>query len=301
MLRRCLPVLFDNVMVVGGGTMGSGIAQVSAAHGKRVVLVDRSEDILEKSISSMSRSLEKVAARKFKESTDPAAEAEDWVGAVLARVTTSTNAAEAAAAGPDLVIEAIAENINIKNNLWQEVDAQAPAATVFASNTSSLSIANMASATKRAELFGGLHFFSPVPMMQLVEVVQAKATSAETMHRLVEFSKEIGKTPIKCKDTKGFVVNRLLVPYLMEAIRMVERGDASIEDIDTAMRLGAGHPMGPLKLSDAVGNDITQAIIKGWNQDEPDNQLFTPSPLLNDMVAEGRLGLKANSGGFYPK
>ena len=274
--------------------MGAGIAQVTAAAGMKVVLVDQNATILAKSEAAIAKSLGRVGAKKFKE--DPA-KASEWVDAAVQNISTETDG-NAAASNASLVIEAIVENMDVKKKVFAELDKHAPADALFASNTSSLSIGEMAKATSRPQNFGGLHFFSPVPMMKLVEVVQAEGTSEETFNALFTFSKQIGKVPIKCKDTRGFVVNRLLVPFLMEAIRMVERGDATAEDIDTAMKLGAGHPMGPLFLSDAVGLDVTDAIIHGWNKEAPEESLFTPSPLLSSMVKEGKFGVKTGEGFF---
>ncbi|MEQ2243206.1 hypothetical protein ILYODFUR_004721, partial [Ilyodon furcidens] len=170
--------------------------------------------------------------------------------------------------------------------------------SIFASNTSSLPITDIASSTSRQDRFGGLHFFNPVSMMKLVEVIATSATSQETFDSLLSFSKALGKTPVSCKDTPGFIVNRLLVPYMIEALRLHERGHGSKEDIDIAMKLGAGYPMGPFELSDYVGLDTLKFIIDGWNEKDPDNPLFTPSELLNKLVADGKLGKKTGEG-FY--
>ncbi|NXF95134.1 HCDH protein, partial [Eubucco bourcierii] len=170
--------------------------------------------------------------------------------------------------------------------------------TIFASNTSSLQITQMANSTTRQDRFGGLHFFNPVPMMKLVEVIKTPMTSQKTFESLMDFSKAVGKSPVSCKDTPGFIVNRLLVPYMMEAVRLFERGDASKEDIDVAMKLGAGYPMGPFELLDYVGLDTSKYIIDGWHSLEPNNPLFAPSPLLNKLVEEKKLGKKTGEG-FY--
>ena len=284
-----------NVMVLGGGTMGAGIAQVAAAAGHRVSLVDKSNDILTRSRGGIEKSLTRIASKKL-ENPDEAAK---WKTDVLDRITITDDLTKACS-DTDLVVEAIIEDIGIKQTVWKEIDSKSPKNAIFASNTSSLSIKKMADVTGRPDQFGGLHFFSPVPMMKLVEVVSTVDTSAATREALTDFTKEIGKKPIQCKDTKGFVVNRLLVPLLMEAIRMVERGDASIEDIDLAMKLGAGHPMGPLELSDAIGNDVTNLIIHGWNKETPEDPLFNPSPMLTQMIADGKLGNKVGKG-FYDK
>eukprot|EP00755_Sulcionema_specki_P015531 Sspe_Gene.59666::Locus_32783_Transcript_1_1_Confidence_1.000_Length_1127::g.59666::m.59666/K00022/HADH; 3-hydroxyacyl-CoA dehydrogenase len=283
----------SNVMVLGAGTMGAGIAQVCAANKFKVTLVDTQKPVLEKSLAKIEKSMTKLLSKKI----ENAEELQHHVKTNMANITITTKNEEGAEQA-DLIIEAIIENLDVKKSVWGALDKVAPEKTLFASNTSSLSIKEIAEATGRPQNFGGLHFFSPVPLMRLVEVVKADLTSADTETTLFEFCKQIKKSPIRCKDTPGFVVNRLLVPLIMEAIRMVERGDASIEDIDTAMKLGCGHPMGPLELSDAVGNDVTKMIIDGWHQKFPEETLFNPSPLLNKMIEENKLGVKAGKG-FY--
>jgi len=215
----------------------------------------------------------------------------------LARLSISTDAVEACKQS-DLVVEAIIENLKIKKTLFEALDAAAPEHTIFASNTSSLPIGEIAEATKRLDRFGGLHFFNPVPVMKLVEVVRTPATSDATNQTLHDFSKALGKTSVQAKDTPGFIVNRLLVPYLMEAVRMIERGDAVAKDIDIAMKLGAGYPMGPIELADYVGLDTSKFILDGWHEKYPDNPLFKPCDLLNKLVSEGKLGKKSGQG-FY--
>merc|ERR1711972_826292 len=181
---------------------------------------------------------------------------------------------------------------------FAEYDDKAPAKTILASNTSSLPISEIASSTLRLDRFGGLHFFNPVPVMKLLEVVRIPETSDETFNAMSAWGKAIGKYTVTCKDTRGFIVNRLLVPYLMEAVRLVERGDASAKDVDLAMKLGAGHPMGPFQLADYVGLDTTKFIMDGWSGDFPDEPLFKESPMLNQLVADGKLGRKTGEG-FY--
>uniref|UniRef100_A0A3Q0SUT9 Hydroxyacyl-CoA dehydrogenase n=1 Tax=Amphilophus citrinellus TaxID=61819 RepID=A0A3Q0SUT9_AMPCI len=294
-------VVIKNVTIIGGGQMGAGIAQVAASTGHSVTLVDTSDDILKKSIKTIEGSLKRVVKKKF---ADKPEAGEEFIKKVVQNVSTSTDV-ESAVQSSDLVVEAIVENLKIKQDLFSRLDKLAPPHTIFASNTSSLSISDIASSTSRQDRFGGLHFFNPVPMMKLVEVIGTPATSQETLDSLLNFSKVLRKTPVSCKDTFGFVVNRLLVPCIMEAIRLYERGvyacyynsDASKEDIDIAMKLGAGHPMGPLELADYIGLDIINSVIEGETKD-PNNPLFNSSDLLNKLVAEGKLGRKTGEGFF---
>lgn len=283
-----------NVTVIGGGLMGSGIAQVAAQAGQTVTLVDVSSDVLGKAQKSIGANLGRVAKKIYK---DKPQDGEKFVTESLARIKTSTDPVEASKTS-DLVVEAIVENMGVKHKLFQQLDAAAPNHTIFASNTSSLSINEIASVVKRKDRFGGLHFFNPVPVMRLLEVVKGNETSEATYKSMMDWGKSVGKTCITCKDTPGFVVNRLLVPYICEAIRLFERGDASARDIDTAMKLGAGYPMGPLELADYVGLDTNKFILDGWHKKYPDQQLFKPIPLLNKLVSEGKLGVKSGEGFF---
>uniref|UniRef100_A0A3B3SRJ8 Hydroxyacyl-coenzyme A dehydrogenase, mitochondrial n=1 Tax=Paramormyrops kingsleyae TaxID=1676925 RepID=A0A3B3SRJ8_9TELE len=299
-LVRCLSssaarhAAIKHITVIGGGLMGAGIAQVAATTGHTVVLVDTSEDILKKSTQGIEGSLKRVAKKKFADKPEAAAE---FLQKVLKNISTNTDASSAVRS-TDLVVEAIVENLKVKQSLFSSLDKAAPEHTIFASNTSSLPITDIASATTRLDRFGGLHFFNPVPMMKLVEVVRTSQTSQMAFDALTDFTKALGKHPVSCMDTPGFLVNRLLVPYMMEAIRLHERGHGSKEDIDMAMKLGAGYPMGPFELLDYVGLDTSKFIIDGWHAMEPENPLFAPSPMLNKLVAEGKLGKKTGEG-FY--
>lgn len=283
-----------NVVVIGGGLMGAGIAQVAAQTGHNVVIVDLSDDVLKKSDESIRTSIQRVAKKKFEGNKEAG---EKFVTSSLSRLSTATDAAKAVI-DADIVVEAIIENIELKQKLFTALDKAAPQHTIFASNTSSLSIGAIASPTQRKDRFGGLHFFNPVPVMKLLEVIRIPQTSEETYQKMMAFGKALGKQCVTCKDTPGFIVNRLLVPYMNEAIRLVERGDATPEDVDIAMKLGAGYPMGPFELLDYVGLDTTYYIGEGWSKQFPDHPLFKKIDLLEKLVKEGKLGRKSGEG-FY--
>jgi len=284
----------EKVTIIGGGLMGSGIAQVAAQTNHKVTLCDVSDSFLEKSKAGITKSLQRVIKKKYGDNKE---EGENYLATTLGNLSFSTKATDAVL-DSDLVIEAIVENLDVKKKFFAEIDAVAPSHTIFASNTSSLPIGDIAVSTNRLDRFGGLHFFNPVPVMKLVEVVRIAETSDETNEKLTNFSKALGKTTVQAKDTPGFIVNRLLVPYIMESIRLVERGDATKEDVDIAMKLGAGYPMGPIQLADYVGLDTSKFIMDGWALKFPGDPLFAPSELLNKLVAEGKLGVKSGEG-FY--
>lgn len=282
------------VTVVGSGLMGSGIVQVAAATGHKVHMVDMDEKLLEKAKARIQQSLQRVAAKQFKDQPEAA---NKFLNDTMANINATTKTDQAAAAS-DLVIEAIVENLDVKKEIFSKLDKVAPSHTIFASNTSSLSVEKIASATKREDRFGGLHFFNPVPVMKLLEIVKTSHLSQKSLDELVAFGKALGKSTVICGDTPGFIVNRLLVPYIAEAIRMYERGDATAADIDTAMQLGAGMPMGPLTLADYVGLDTTHYILEGWSKSYPDQPLFKSIPLIAKLVSEKKLGVKTGEG-FY--
>lgn len=275
------------VGVIGGGLMGSGIAQVAAQHGFRTILREVDDVRCDGARAAIERSMTR-AIEKGKLTP----EARD---AARLQLTCTTDLA--LLADCDLVIEAVVEDLAVKRTVWQEVDAIAPPRTIFASNTSSLSIVEQAAVTGRGDRFVGLHFFNPVPAMPLVEVVRTVTTSDATAGTAMAWVRAIGKEAILARDTPGFVVNLLLVPYMLDAIRAFERGVASVADIDTGMQKGAGHPMGPLALSDHVGLD-TLARVAGVMWEAYREPRYAPPPLLTRMVAAGMLG-KKNGRGFY--
>jgi len=275
------------VGVLGCGLMGSGIAQVAAAAGYETVVRDVSKEFLDRGRAGIEKSL-----AKFVEKGKLDAGARD---ATLKRLSFTTTVADLKSV--DVVIEAITEDLALKNALFKELDGLCGPATIFASNTSSLTIAEMAAATKRADRFVGLHFFNPVPLMQLVEVVRTVTTSDEAFKRAFAFAKSLGKEAVAAKDNSGFIVNLLLVPYLLDAIRAVERGVGSVPDVDKAMQLGCGYPMGPLTLLDFVGLDTTYHIAEIMFK-EYREQRYAPPPLLKRMVLAGMYGKKSGKG-FY--
>ena len=275
------------VGVLGCGLMGSGIAQVAATAGYETIVRDVAPEIWSRARANIERSLAKFVEKGTLAPPDREA--------ALKRLAFTTATADLKAC--DIILEAVSEDIDLKNALWMELDAACGPATIFASNTSSLTIAAMAAVTKRADRFVGLHFFNPVPLMQLVEVVRTVTTSEETFTRAFAFARSLGKEPVAARDTSGFIVNLLLVPYLLDAIRAVERRISSVPDIDKAMQLGCGHPMGPLTLLDFVGLDTTHKIAEIMF-DEYRESRYAPPPLLRRMVLAGMTGRKSGKG-FY--
>ena len=275
------------VGVLGCGLMGSGIAQVAAAAGYDTTVRDISKELLDRGRAGIEKSLAKLVEKGKLAAADR--------DAALKRLTFTTAVADLR--GVDIVIEAITEDLALKNILFLELDTLCGPRTIFASNTSSLTIAEMAAATKRADRFVGLHFFNPVPLMPLVEVVRTVTTSDETFKRAFAFAASLGKEPVAAKDTSGFIVNLLLVPYLLDAIRAVERGVGSVPDVDKAMQLGCGYPMGPLTLLDFVGLDTTHHIAEIMFKEYREPR-YAPPPLLKRMVLAGMYGKKSGKG-FY--
>jgi 3-hydroxybutyryl-CoA dehydrogenase len=277
----------ETVGVVGCGLMGSGIAEVAAKGGFDVVVREVDDDVLAAGEKKIQKSMDRAVAKEKLSQAD-----RDAAWERLSFTTEVSGLADC-----DLVVEAIVEDLGAKNDLFGELDGLCADGTIFASNTSSLTITDMAAATSRPDRFVGLHFFNPVPVMKLVEVVRTIATSDETFDRAFEFSKALGKTPIAAKDNSGFVVNLLLVPYMLDAIRQLERGVATIEDIDTGMMLGCGYPMGPFTLCDFVGIDTLHKISEIM-YDEYREERYAPPPLLKRIVSLGRYGRKTGKG-FY--
>lgn len=284
-----MAISLDNITVIGSGTMGHGIAHVAALSGAQVQLVDVTAEALERAMQHIRGNLSK-GVEKGKLS----AEARD---AALGRIQTSTSLAEAVS-GADLVIEAVPEKLELKRAVLTVADAHAPAGALLASNTSSMSITGLAALTQRPERFVGLHFFNPVPVMSLLEIVTGELTSAETLEASRAFGARIGKECIVIRDSPGFATSRLGIAVAMEAIRMVQEGVGSAEDIDRAMELGYRFPMGPLKLTDLVGLDVRLAITEHLYQ-ELGTDTFRPPQLLKRLVSAGKLGKKSGQG-FYP-
>jgi len=277
----------ERVGVVGCGLMGSGIAQVAAQAGCHVTVREVSPQLLEKGLQSLDKNL----ARLVEKGTLPSSDRDQ----VRARLRGTTNLNEFKDC--DFVIEAIVELLPAKRELWTALDKICPKQTIFASNTSSLSITEMATFTQRLDRFLGMHFFNPVPVMKLVEVIRTIATDPKVFDEIVAFGAKLGKTVVRTSDRTGFIVNRLLVPYLLDAVRALEEGVASVEDIDNSMKLGCGHPMGPLTLLDFVGLDTTY-YISNIMFDEFKEKRFASPPLLKRMVLAGWNGRKAGRG-FY--
>lgn len=277
----------SKVGVVGCGLMGSGIAEIAAKSGFEVRVREVNEEFLEAGRNRIKKSMDRAVAKE-----KLSAEDRDAAWDRLSFTTEVTDLADC-----DLVIEAIVEELEAKNALFGALDEVCGETTIFASNTSSLTITDMAAATSRPDRLVGLHFFNPVPVMKLVEVVRTIVTSEETMERAFAFAKALGKVPIAAKDNSGFVVNLLLVPYMLDAIRQLERGVATIADIDTAMVLGCGYPMGPFALCDFVGIDTLYKISEIM-YDEYREERYAPPPLLKRIVSMGRFGKKSGQG-FY--
>ena len=277
-----------NITVIGAGTMGNGIAHVFAMKGFEVNLVDISESALERGMATINKNLDRMLAKEKISEADKAA--------TLDRLKTSTDM-KAALISADLVVEAATENLDLKLKIFRQMDEAAPEGAILASNTSSISITKIASVTNRPEKVIGMHFMNPVPIMKLVEVIRGYATSDEVTNTIMDLSKQLGKVPTLANDYPGFVANRILIPMINEAIYTLFEGVAGVEEIDTVMKLGMAHPMGPLQLADFIGLDVCLAICNvlydGFGKSK-----YAPCPLLVNMVTAGKLGRKSGEG-FY--
>ncbi|WP_310392939.1 3-hydroxybutyryl-CoA dehydrogenase [Hymenobacter sp.] len=277
-----------NVAVIGSGTMGNGIAHVFAQHGFAVALIDISQPALDRAVGTITKNLDRQVAK--------ASLSEDDKAATLGRLHTFTSL-EAGVAGAALVVEAATENVDLKLQIFRDLDQYAPADAILASNTSSISITKIAAVTKRPQQVIGMHFMNPVPVMKLVEVIRGYATSDAVTARVMDLARQLGKIPTEVNDYPGFVANRILMPMINEAIIALFEGVAGVEEIDTVMKLGMAHPMGPLQLADFIGLDVCLAILRVLHEGLG-NPKYAPCPLLVNMVMAGRLGAKSGEG-FY--
>lgn len=277
-----------NIAVIGAGTMGNGIAHVFAQNSFQVQLIDVSEPALNHALTTIEKNLDRLLAKEKI--------TEEIKTRTLGNIHTSTDLS-AGVSEVDLVVEAATENEQIKLKLFEQIDQNAPETAILASNTSSISITKIAAATKRPEQVIGMHFMNPVPIMQLIEVIRAYSTSDATTEAILSLSRQLGKSPVEVNDYPGFVANRILMPMINEAILTLQEGVAGVEEIDTVMKLGMAHPMGPLQLADFIGLDVCLSILRVLH-DGFGNPKYAPSTLLINMVTAGKLGAKSGEG-FY--
>ncbi|HET9824662.1 MAG TPA: 3-hydroxyacyl-CoA dehydrogenase NAD-binding domain-containing protein [Chitinophagaceae bacterium] len=276
------------VSVVGAGTMGNGIAHVFAQNGFKVSLIDISEAQLEKAVTTIGKNLDRQIAKEIITKEKKAE--------ILSNITQSTSLSDGVK-NSNIVIEAASENVELKVSIFKSLDQAAPANCILASNTSSISITRIAGVTTRPEMVIGMHFMNPVPVMKLVEIINGYSTKKEVTNKIVELSKQLGKIPCVVNDYPGFISNRILMPMINEAIYSLYEGVAGVEEIDTVMKLGMAHPMGPLQLADFIGLDVCHSILNVLH-DGFGNSKYAPCPLLTNMVMAGKLGVKAGEG-FY--
>ncbi|MDQ0064308.1 3-hydroxybutyryl-CoA dehydrogenase [Chryseobacterium lathyri] len=280
--------MIKNIVVIGAGTMGNGIAHTFAQSGFKVNLVDVSQDALDRGLKTITTNLDRIIAKGNL--------TEEQKAETLGNISTFTELKEAAGIA-DLIVEAATENQDLKLKIFGQMDEFAPANCILATNTSSISITKIAAATKRADKVIGMHFMNPVPIMKLVEIIKGYSTSKETFDAIYDMSKTLGKVPVEVNDYPGFVANRILMPMINESIETLYNGVAGVEEIDTVMKLGMAHPMGPLQLADFIGLDICLAILNVM-YDGFKNPKYAPNPLLVNMVMAGKLGVKSGEG-FY--
>tara|TARA_Y100000589_G_scaffold70879_2_gene63173 strand:+ start:2030 stop:2920 length:891 start_codon:yes stop_codon:yes gene_type:complete len=277
-----------NISVIGAGTMGNGIAHVFAQNGHQVNLIDVSQNALDKAIATISKNLDRMVSKEKISEADKAN--------TLNRLNTVTDLKKGVT-NANLIVEAATENFDIKSTIFKEMDMHSPKDCILATNTSSISITKIAAQTSRPENVIGMHFMNPVPVMKLVEVIKGYSTSSSTLNTIMDLSKNIGKIPVEVNDFPGFVANKILMPMINEAIITLHEGVAGVEEIDTVMKLGMAHPMGPLQLADFIGLDVCLAILKVL-QDGFGDSKYAPCPLLVNMVTAGKLGVKSGEG-FY--
>jgi len=280
--------MIKNIVVIGAGTMGNGIAHTFAQSGFKVNLVDVSQDALDRGLKTITTNLDRIIAKGNL--------TEEQKAETLGNITTFTELKNAATEA-DLIVEAATENQELKLKIFAQMDELAPANCILATNTSSISITKIAAATKRADKVIGMHFMNPVPIMKLVEIIKGYSTSKETFDIIYDMSKTLGKVPVEVNDYPGFVANRILMPMINESIETLYNGVAGVEEIDTVMKLGMAHPMGPLQLADFIGLDVCLAILNVM-YDGFKNPKYAPNPLLVNMVMAGKLGVKSGEG-FY--
>lgn len=280
--------MIKKITVIGAGTMGNGIAHVFAQSGFKVNLVDVSQEQLEKALATITKNLDRQVAK--------GTISEEVKNSSLSNITTFNSIKEGVAES-NLIVEAATENIDLKLKIFREIDEFAPAECILASNTSSISITKIASVTKRPEWVVGMHFMNPVPVMKLVEIINGYMTDKKVSQTIIELSKKLGKIPCEVNDYPGFIANRILMPMINEAIYSLYEGVAGVEEIDTIMKLGMAHPMGPLQLADFIGLDVCHSILKVL-QDGFGNPKYAPCPLLTNMVNAKMLGVKSGEG-FY--
>ena len=277
-----------NVAVIGAGTMGNGIAHIFAMKNHKVTLVDISKEALEKAITTIEKNLRRMETKQFISAED--------VDVSMDNITISTSLASGVSTA-DLVIEAATEREELKLKIFAQLDKHSPENAILASNTSSISITKIATATNRPEKVIGMHFFNPVPVMKLVEVIKGYSTNIATTETIMKLSEDLGKVPVAVNDYPGFAANRILMPMINESIQTLEQGVAGVQEIDTVMKLGMAHPMGPLQLADFIGLDVCLNICRVLQEGLGDNK-YAPSPLLVNMVTAGKLGRKSGEG-FY--
>lgn len=280
--------MIKKIAIIGAGTMGNGIAHLFAQNNFPVNLIDISQSQLDKALAQINKNLERQVYKNLI--------TEEVKEVAIKNITTFTSLAEGVGEA-DLIVEAASENIDLKLKIFKQADDSAPANCILASNTSSISITKIASVTKRPQQVIGMHFMNPVPVMKLVEIINGYATSKEVTNQISELSKQLGKVPCEVNDYPGFIANRILMPMINEAVYSLYEGVAGVEEIDTVMKLGMAHPMGPLQLADFIGLDVCVSILKVLH-DGFGNSKYAPCPLLNNMVTAGFLGIKSGEG-FY--